>query len=126
MNKTKLRRLQGDLNLDLDARRSLSDQYLDAKEDHSRLSIGIRKTYLGSQYKLPGFTDGDDLALLLKCEREDLRIKGIDRRDVEHLLELREQMADLQARVEALTAKITPQIQLVDALNKHVESHNHG
>ncbi len=126
MNKTKHRRLQGDLNEKISTRRVLSEQRRFAKDEFDGICNGIRRTLLASRHRLSGWSEGDDVAALLKCAPEDLRACGIDQREVKRAIEVRGEMADLQARSEALDAEITPLAQLVDALNRYVSEHANG
>lgn len=123
MNLKKRDRLQGDYNELYGSRRALSDRYQDAKDDYRRIDAGLRRVIHSSRYKLPGFTEGDDLAVLMKCDPADLRMNGVDLSEVKRALQLRDEMADLQARGEALDIQIRPLSELLGRLNKFIEAH---
>ncbi len=126
MNLKKRDRLQGDYNELCGSRRALGDRYLDAKDEYRGVEAGIRRAIQGSRYKLLGFTEGDDLAVLLKCAPEDLRANGVDLREVKRALQLRDEMVGLQARGGALDIQIRPLSELLGRLNKFIEAHNRG
>jgi len=126
MNLKKRDRLQGDYNELYGSQRALRDRYQDAKHEYRGVDAGLRRVIQGSRHKLPGFTEGDDLAVLLKCVPEDLRANGVELREVKRALQLRDEMADLEARSKALDIQIWPLSELLGRLNKFIEVHNRG
>lgn len=125
MNLTKFRRITRDLSQKMTTRSSLGRQHLDLKDEFNAIRDSVHRTLRASDKTIPGWREGDDLAALLKCSPDDLYSFCIDGRIVKHALELREEMADLQNRVAALDAEVTPLSQLVDSLKKYVEA-QHG
>lgn len=120
MNHAKFRRLKGDLEQQRGALRSVSEHRRDVSDELARLNISIRSLYESSPYKLDGWQPGDDLTELLKFPTADLRACYLDVAAIKHAIELQALKNDLQARIDALSAQITPLAELVDNCQRYV------
>lgn len=123
MNHEKLRRLKGDLDQQCGARQSVTQHRRDISDELARLTISINSRYAASGYKLGDWRPGDDLAELLAYPTADLRTCHLDAASLKHAIELQTLKSDLQARIDALDAQITPLSQLVGNLTRYVEEH---